>query len=963
MTEENNSPRRITWRRGRSAKGWRKPDNTVAVTRGTPWGNPFPVTKNRDALMAVAEFSRMVMGDPDYQARCRQQLQGKNLMCFCKPDDPCHADVLLQVANSLSKGTPEQISGSTSNQLAVVAPNGGYNSSEAKTDHKRQEVSHDLYDTDSADDFLHLLGFGFCDPVILSAGGKDFRRIPRKPKNGYDWRQVTAQACNGRDWAGFIRLLKDRPNACFQSCVGGTTNDEITGGWLLVYEIDHYPKEKQYGLWEKAGLPEPTLVMDTGNDSLHVWYRLDTHYECDDISDGREHLANAINDVLPDGVTCDEKVCRPHQPMRLAGFPHPKSGKLSRVIAASGNIYPLDQLMDCCPPLPPKPETGCGAGELWKPLPDGEEILPEGLYPSPSDLNGYSVPLHLGLSHKTQDLIKSGQKPGEKRHRWEVAHRISRSLQAAKVAIESLGYPVAGLPIDSFQEFCRNSRCERGYLGKFETVPACAAHFENNVAKFGPAELTTNAFLNALAKWAEDQGRWRSKALRRQAGSNRSTGSPRHVVDRSLPARLDFFKRYIVRAVRENRNSLRREVYLKEVQRRLDLKNHISPKRFTEMVMEVQEDLMGNTYRVMTANDRLKMDRPEIEWLVEGAVPKGDLTMIGGRAKVGKTVTGVDVVTSILTNEPWLGRHESSTDAPVILITDDQADGDTATMLERQGIWDHPRLLWSSKFRFTENQFDQLLSTVRDNPGAVVVLDSLRSVTRSLDCSESDASLGLVLYDLKAQVMAAGGSMLLIHHANKTADAVGMECLSGHNSIAGAANTIITVHFLPKPDGQGLQKGIPERRIFCEGRSGPGFDVVATRSEKGSFRYVADYETFLNQQAEQAGNDKVSVSLMKAAVLVQKGLVELLEIDKAGESAVSTLELLKRIGGCSPAVQIKADLDSEAKFKSLERGLNKFLKMGLLETQTLKGGFTTYSSLQLWMLSDMGKQKVRMVLT
>ena len=48
--------------------------------------------------------------------------------------------------------------------------------------------------------------------------------------------------------------------------------------------------------------------MDTGNDSLHVWYRLDNHYESEDIGDGRERQAAAINDVLPDGVTCDEKV-------------------------------------------------------------------------------------------------------------------------------------------------------------------------------------------------------------------------------------------------------------------------------------------------------------------------------------------------------------------------------------------------------------------------------------------------------------------------------------------------------------------------------------------------------------------------------------------------------------------------------------------------------------------------------
>ena len=108
-------------------------------------------------------------------------------------------------------------------------------------DHGLTLVSHGVpldpghYDTDAADLFLEVLGFGRHDPVILSAGGKDFWRIPRKPSAGYDWEQVTAEAANGRDWAGFIRLLKDRPKACFQSCVGGTTNDEITGGWLLVY--------------------------------------------------------------------------------------------------------------------------------------------------------------------------------------------------------------------------------------------------------------------------------------------------------------------------------------------------------------------------------------------------------------------------------------------------------------------------------------------------------------------------------------------------------------------------------------------------------------------------------------------------------------------------------------------------------------------------------------------------------
>lgn len=32
-----------------------------------------------------------------------QSLRGKNLACYCKPDTPCHADVLLDLANDQSE--------------------------------------------------------------------------------------------------------------------------------------------------------------------------------------------------------------------------------------------------------------------------------------------------------------------------------------------------------------------------------------------------------------------------------------------------------------------------------------------------------------------------------------------------------------------------------------------------------------------------------------------------------------------------------------------------------------------------------------------------------------------------------------------------------------------------------------------------------------------------------------------
>ena len=103
-------PRRIQWRARR--KGWRKPPNTVLVGRGTRWGNPFRVFEG-DRERAVAEFRAWLAGEipePDHtapptMAQIRQHLAGKDLGCWCPLDQPCHADVLLELAKRAAAAT------------------------------------------------------------------------------------------------------------------------------------------------------------------------------------------------------------------------------------------------------------------------------------------------------------------------------------------------------------------------------------------------------------------------------------------------------------------------------------------------------------------------------------------------------------------------------------------------------------------------------------------------------------------------------------------------------------------------------------------------------------------------------------------------------------------------------------------------------------------------------------------
>jgi len=155
----------------RRTKGWRKPERAVVVARPTKWGNPFPVDGSwitwtavsigfradpagrRRAAVALhrawltGEALRLrgfapiqgveyVAGSLEFHdgtvvsiadhaaylaifgARTSEQptlperpalddLRGRDLACWCPLDQPCHADVLLELANAADRITPK----------------------------------------------------------------------------------------------------------------------------------------------------------------------------------------------------------------------------------------------------------------------------------------------------------------------------------------------------------------------------------------------------------------------------------------------------------------------------------------------------------------------------------------------------------------------------------------------------------------------------------------------------------------------------------------------------------------------------------------------------------------------------------------------------------------------------------------------------------------------------------------
>lgn len=115
-------------------KGSKMPPNTVSVTRPGPFGNPYVIlghvsgwwlvcgpgiggagircgNEEGARLVAIKRFREAWLHALECAQRDRTPpvpfgkpvylgpLKGKNLACFCRLDQPCHADVLLELAN------------------------------------------------------------------------------------------------------------------------------------------------------------------------------------------------------------------------------------------------------------------------------------------------------------------------------------------------------------------------------------------------------------------------------------------------------------------------------------------------------------------------------------------------------------------------------------------------------------------------------------------------------------------------------------------------------------------------------------------------------------------------------------------------------------------------------------------------------------------------------------------------
>lgn len=77
----------------------KKVEGAVYCGRPGRWGNPFVIGKDGSREEVIAKYRQWLLARPELVEKARQELKGKDLICWCAPD-ACHAEVLAEVANA-----------------------------------------------------------------------------------------------------------------------------------------------------------------------------------------------------------------------------------------------------------------------------------------------------------------------------------------------------------------------------------------------------------------------------------------------------------------------------------------------------------------------------------------------------------------------------------------------------------------------------------------------------------------------------------------------------------------------------------------------------------------------------------------------------------------------------------------------------------------------------------------------
>ena len=195
-------------------------------------------------------------------------------------------------------------------------------------------------------------------------------------------------------------------------------------------------------------------------------------------------------------------------------------------------------------------------------------------------------------------------------------------------------------------------------------------------------------------------------------------------------------------------------------------------------------------------------DIPDLEYLIPGMLPKGDSILLVADPKVGKSLLAYDAAFAVATGESdFLGEHCQQ--GRVLIVQTDESIQSTKHRLLKRGFRREDTANVRYINRFNISQMAKLEEHLESFRPSLVVIDSLRRINAGREVSENNAEFADLMSELKELLSQYNAAGIIIHHANKNPDALGIQRVRGSSAIAAAVFAVWDFQRIPKTITEG----------------------------------------------------------------------------------------------------------------------------------------------------------------
>jgi 5S rRNA maturation endonuclease (ribonuclease M5) len=268
------------------------------------------------------------------------------------------------------------------------------------------------------------------------------------------------------------------------------------------------------------------------------------------------------------------------------------------------------------------------------------------------------------------------------------------------------------------------------------------------------------------------------------------------VADRDEPGRIHAHE------VAESLQGIAAEVEVVEPAEGKDISDHLAAGKVLDELqilsatrgLAVAESISSLPFTL--AGDVIANAPPEPDWIWDGYVAPGEVSLIAGRPKVGKSTLVFGLIAAILHGRPFVGRGTRG--RGVLLLTEEGA----TTFAEKArafGIANHPRFHVLLRRR-TQAPWPEVVAQARaycrQHDLDVVIVDTFDKWAGLRGDDENKS--GPMLQALEPLMVASGDGLavIVVSHQRKAAGDHG-EAVRGSNALTGTVDVIVEIERVP----------------------------------------------------------------------------------------------------------------------------------------------------------------------